>query len=588
MTVKIEATPHTPVYCIEVSKRECAIELARSAAHRIGGIILQAGDMFLLQFECATPLGSGVCAGWGRNGVTQKVELFTEGDFIVDGVYPLRTVHKKLSAEEAVKEPKGQMDAAGPRLLISDAHDVMARAGFPVAEISPPKPEVVEPEAPEQPAGTEAVQESAPDEPAAEEAVPEPNVAIDFLRLLRPEGPHAITTIVPDGGTLTRTFMPNEEGEAKRFIADENASGKNIYYTPNLTGVVTKKPSKDDILAIDYVHVDADPDPGETPEEFRARMLSVFECFEPKPGFIVESGNGLNVLWPVVRTARDENTQLIVEAINAGLATYFGADRGTQNIDRILRLPGTRNYPNKKKRSLGRKPCEARLLKANGVSRYELETFARFRKRAAIRPATANLLHERNAPDRSALLYRYVNECLRHGVADDVIIDAALDSRGAIRDHISDQSQEPYAYMLRQLEQARIKERPQPKHPESRKRDHSGEDPLTEDALALRFSEKHEDSLRYIFTKSQWLRWGPEGRWREEVTALAFDLARNSCRDDAETYGNGKPPASVFTSATVGVVERMAKADRRQATIMEDWNADDWAYNVGGADGPNV
>src|SRR5262249_26952311 len=252
-----------------------------------------------------------------------------------------------------------------------------------------------------------------------------------------------------------------------------------------------------DILAIDYVHIDADPDPGETPEEFRAHMLSVFECFEPKPGFIVESGNGLNVLWPVVRTTRDENTQLVVEAINAGLATYFGADRGTQNIDRILRLPGTRNYPNKKKRSLGRKPCEARLLKANGASRYELETFARFRKRAAIPPATANLLHERNAPDRSALLYRYVNECMRHGVADDVIIDAALDSRGAIRDHISDQSQEPYAYMLRQLEQARIKEKPQVRT-ESQGQKRETLDEMTEDALALRFSEEHRDDLRYI------------------------------------------------------------------------------------------
>jgi len=578
MTVKIKATNREPVYCIEVSKRECAIELARSAAHRIGGIILQAGDMFLLQFECAIPLGSGVCAGWGHNGVTQKVELFIEGDFVPDGVYPLRTVHKKLSPEAAIKEPKGQMDADGPRLLISDARDVMARAGFPVAEISPPKPEpTAEPE----------IKVSQEPEPAEEETAAGP-AAVDFLKRLRSEGPWAITTIVPDGGTLTRSFVPNEEDEARRFIAEENASGKNVYYTPNLTGAVTKKPSKDDITAIDYVHVDADPDPGETPEQFRARMLPVFESFEPKPGFIVESGNGLNVLWPVVRTARDENTQLMVEAINAGLATYFGADRGTQNIDRILRLPGTRNYPNKKKRSLGRKPCEARLLKANGASHYELEAFARFRKRAAIRSATAGLLHERNAPDRSALLYRYVNECLRHGVADDVIIDAAVDSRGAIHDHISDQSQEPYAYMLRQLEQARIKERPQPKQPEKRKREHSADDPLTEDALALRFSAKYEDSLRYIFTKSQWLRWDPKGRWREEVTALAFDLARNSCRDDAETYGNGKPPASVFTSATVGAVERMAKADRRQATTMEDWNADDWAYNAGGEDGPNV
>jgi hypothetical protein len=491
------------------------------------------------------------------------------------------------------------LDAQTWARVIGKADEVATRRGYCREEIPEPQdePEDEEAEYEAEPAAEEIPHRqegSVAEQPNASSAPPGPfeetwrTEALDFLKLLRPDEPRVITTIVPDGPTLTRSFMPNEEDETRHFIEHENASGKNVYYTPNLAGVVAKKPTKDDIAAIDYVHVDADPDPGETPEEFRARMLPVFEGFEPKPGFIVESGNGLNVLWPVVRTARDENTQLVVEAINAGLATYFGADRGTQNIDRILRLPGTRNYPNKKKHSLGRKPCEARLLKVNDTPPYELETFARFRKRAAIRPATANLLHERNAPDRSALLYRYVNECLRHGVADDVIIDAALDSRGAIRDHISDQSQEPYAYMLRQLEQARIKERPRPKQTESRKREPSANDPLTEDALALRFSEKYEDSLRYIFTKSQWLRWDPEGRWREEVTALAFDLARNSCRDDAETYGNGKPPSSVFTSATVGAVERMAKADRRQATIMEDWNADDWAYNVGGEDGPNV
>src|SRR6516162_4602941 len=111
MTVKIKATNCEPVYCIEVSKRETAIALAQSAAHRVGGIILQVGDMFVLQFECATPL----CAGWGHNGVTQKVELFTEGDFIVDGVYPLRAIHKKLFPEAAIKEPRGQLNADGLR-----------------------------------------------------------------------------------------------------------------------------------------------------------------------------------------------------------------------------------------------------------------------------------------------------------------------------------------------------------------------------------------------------------------------------------------------------------------------------------------
>src|SRR5262249_6724747 len=211
----------------------------------------------------------------------------------------------------------------------------------------------------------------------------------------------------------------------------------------------------------------------------------------------------------------------------------------------------------------------------NGASRYELETFARFRKRAAIPPATANLLHERNAPDRSALLYRYVNECMRHGVADDVIIDAALDSRGAIRDHIIDQSQEPNAYMLRQLEQARIKEKPQVRT-ESQGQKRETLDEMTEDALALRFSEEHRDDLRYIATINQWMRY-EDGRWKEEKTALAFDLIRDSCRKDAEAYGNGKPPKDLFCASTVSAVERMAKADRRQASVVETWDTDDWA-----------
>ena len=48
--------------------------------------------------------------------------------------------------------------------------------------------------------------------------------------------------------------------------------------------------------------------------------------------------------------------------------TRLGAKSGTQNIDRILRLPGTANLPNAKKRREGRTPCPAELIEFNDAA----------------------------------------------------------------------------------------------------------------------------------------------------------------------------------------------------------------------------
>ena len=107
-------------------------------------------------------------------------------------------------------------------------------------------------------------------------------------------------------------------------------------------------------------------------------------------------------------------------------------------------------------------------------------------------------------------------------------------------------------------------------------------DPLTEDALALRFSARHTNDLRYVATKGCWLKWDGS-RWFEEKTHLAFDLARQSCRVDAQEYAAGKVSANVFAAKTVAAVERMAKADRRQATTIEQWDSKDQLLNSPGA-----
>src|SRR5262249_32671528 len=63
-----------------------------------------------------------------------------------------------------------------------------------------------------------------------------------------------------------------------------------------------------------------------------------------------------------------------VEDRTKAIMERLGAKAGTQNIDRILRLPGTINLPNEKRRREGRVECPTKLLAFNGAS-YPLDLF---------------------------------------------------------------------------------------------------------------------------------------------------------------------------------------------------------------------
>jgi P-type conjugative transfer protein TrbJ len=63
-----------------------------------------------------------------------------------------------------------------------------------------------------------------------------------------------------------------------------------------------------------------------------------------------------------------------VEARTEYLMKTLGSVAGMQNIDRILRLPGTINLPNAVKISKGRVPCPTSLIKFNGVT-HAFESF---------------------------------------------------------------------------------------------------------------------------------------------------------------------------------------------------------------------
>ena len=97
---------------------------------------------------------------------------------------------------------------------------------------------------------------------------------------------------------------------------------------------------------------------------------------------------------------------------------------------------------------------------------------------------------------------------------------------------------------------------------------------LSEDGIALQVSEKYKDTLRYVATRGQWY-WWDDTRWRPEETYRVYDLCREECRRLADAAKSKK-----FKSAgTVAGVERMARADRRQAALAATFDVDPWLLN---------
>ena len=100
---------------------------------------------------------------------------------------------------------------------------------------------------------------------------------------------------------------------------------------------------------------------------------------------------------------------------------------------------------------------------------------------------------------------------------------------------------------------------------------------FTEDALASQFTARHEHELRYVVPWGAWLRWDGT-RWNFEKTHLAFDLARQVAREAYADCGKLR----VASAAAVAAIEKLARADRRHAATVEQWDVDPWLLNTPG------
>jgi hypothetical protein len=182
--------------------------------------------------------------------------------------------------------------------------------------------------------------------------------------------PHVtLVAIVPDGSIDAAVFAwPDRADELLDWVERVNLAGRNVYFSVNLADPqVRKKPKKGDLIALVAVHADLDPRNGVPLEDERVRLLKLADELAGRtrpPSFIIDSGGGIQVFYRLAaRVAATPEAIVDLEALNRRLEAALGG-KGTHNADRIMRLPGTVNWPNAKKRKAGRGPSMAHMLRA--------------------------------------------------------------------------------------------------------------------------------------------------------------------------------------------------------------------------------
>ncbi len=102
---------------------------------------------------------------------------------------------------------------------------------------------------------------------------------------------------------------------------------------------------------------------------------------------------------------------------------------------------------------------------------------------------------------------------------------------------------------------------------------------FSDEALAQRFAGRHGDGLRFVAAWSHWYAW-TDARWERDTTLAAFDRARAICRAASSDADTPHIKTALASAKMVAAVERLAKADRRIAATVDQWDADPDTFNT--------
>lgn len=214
-------------------------------------------------------------------------------------------------------------------------------------------------------------------------SAPEPDYKASkaFLDQWLPGGPWVLVAIDPNKkGIEADTFSVgvNDTKQLNDWLTEQGTTKRrNIYFTVNQCDRPLKtKPSREHIAALSWLHIDLDPRAGEDLDEERERILTLLQdptpLGVPKPTAIVFSGGGYQAFWRLEGKSclfLNGKAEMFEDAKrwNKQLELTLGGDN-CHNVDRIMRLPGSINRPDKRKREKGRVEVLAEVVEFNDTA----------------------------------------------------------------------------------------------------------------------------------------------------------------------------------------------------------------------------
>lgn len=153
---------------------------------------------------------------------------------------------------------------------------------------------------------------------------------------------------------VSKTFAVDDASAIVSYIRKHNAEQKNIYWLPNFTKV-SKKPAKTDMVAALFAWADCDPDIRRFGSYAAAREHLTgahAETLKPLASLLIDSGNGLQAFFRLSEPLSLAQGFSDYEGVNEAVGAAFEGP-STFNVDRIMRFPGTVNWPTASKLAKG-------------------------------------------------------------------------------------------------------------------------------------------------------------------------------------------------------------------------------------------